>query len=60
MRRELVFSRAGLREVDRRAGEEYGSSVVVLMESAGRAVAERVLLHRKGKGRVMVVCGGGE
>ena len=36
----LWFSRAGLMEVDRRAVEDFGIAVPVLMENAGRQVAE--------------------
>ena len=35
-----ILSRAQVREVDRRAIEEYGMSGLVLMENAGRGVAD--------------------
>ncbi len=35
-----TFSRAQLREIDRRAVEEYHIPILALMENAGRAVAE--------------------
>lgn len=53
----FTFSRDGLREIDRRAVAEYGIPVLVLMENAGRAVAEEV--KRGLKGRVLIVCGAG-
>ncbi|MCL2645834.1 MAG: NAD(P)H-hydrate epimerase [Phycisphaerales bacterium] len=36
----MVYTRAGLRELDRRTVEEFGIPILVLMENAGRAVAE--------------------
>ena len=71
MGRELIFSRAGLRELDRRAVEEYGIPILVLMENAGRAVAEGVRRMLLGKaprdlipgldlgGKVLVLVGPG-
>ena len=54
---------AEMRELDRRATEEFGIPSLVLMEHAGRAVAERVkaLLCEEGKsaGPVSVFCGKG-
>lgn len=38
-----MFTRRGLRELDRLAAEEFGLPTIVLMENAGRAVAEVVL-----------------
>jgi NAD(P)H-hydrate epimerase len=55
----LVFSRAGLRELDRRAVEEFHIPILVLMENAGRAVAEAALKMTRGKGGVLVLCGPG-
>jgi NAD(P)H-hydrate epimerase len=52
------LSRAQLRELDRRAIEEYGVSGVVLMENAGRGAAE-VLLRLGVHGRILVCCGKG-
>ena len=53
------FSRSMLRDVDRRAIEEFGVPGVVLMENAGRNAAS--LLHRSaGDGaRVSIACGRG-
>jgi NAD(P)H-hydrate epimerase len=58
---ELIFTRNALRELDRRAVEEYGIPILVLMENAGRAVAEAVLrrLKRGGGTRALVLAGPG-
>ncbi|MBK7641942.1 MAG: NAD(P)H-hydrate epimerase [Planctomycetes bacterium] len=59
----LVLSRAQVREVDRRAIEEYGIPGVVLMENAGAGAARaiRELAARAGLERpsVGIACGGG-
>jgi NAD(P)H-hydrate epimerase len=52
------LSRAEVRELDRRAIEEYGVPGVVLMENAGRGAAE-VLLRLGVHGQVLVCCGKG-
>jgi len=52
------LSRAEVRELDRRAIEEYGVPGVVLIENAGRGAAE-VLLRLGVHGRVIVCCGKG-
>src|SRR5437868_14789525 len=52
------FSRAEVREVDRRAIEEFGMSGLVLMENAGRGCAD-VLCQIGCRGPVVVVCGKG-
>jgi NAD(P)H-hydrate epimerase len=52
------LSRAEVRELDRRAIEEYGVPGVVLMENAGRGAAE-VLLRIGIYGPVIVCCGKG-
>lgn len=53
-----ALSRAEVREVDRRAIEQYGMSGLVLMENAGRGCVE-VLLSLGCRGPVAVVCGKG-
>jgi NAD(P)H-hydrate epimerase len=53
-----ALSRAEVREVDRRAIEEYGMSGLVLMENAGRGCAD-VLCALGCRGPVSVVCGRG-
>jgi NAD(P)H-hydrate epimerase len=55
----IVLSRAQVREVDRRAMEEYGIPGVVLMENAGRSAAEIVRGRVRAGGRVAIVCGRG-
>jgi NAD(P)H-hydrate epimerase len=53
-----TLSREQVREVDRRAIEEYGMSGLVLMENAGRGVAD-VLTSLGAKGPVVICCGKG-
>jgi NAD(P)H-hydrate epimerase len=58
----LTFSRAGLRELDRRAVEQYHLPILVLMENAGRAVAHAALRHLAAAGatrRVLILAGPG-
>jgi len=56
-----VVTAAQMRRIDRAAVERLKIPVLLLMDSAGRAVAEaaRYLLKKTGGGRVTVVCGGG-
>src|SRR4051812_33858121 len=54
----MFLSRQQVREIDRRAIEDYGVSGVVLMENAGRGAAE-VLLRLGVQGRVVICCGKG-
>ena len=53
-----TLSRDAVREYDRRAIEEFGIPGVVLMENAGRGVAD-VLTALRCQGPVAVCCGGG-
>jgi NAD(P)H-hydrate epimerase len=54
----MILTREQARELDRRAIEEYGVPGVVLMENAGRGMAE--LLRTLGiQGQVVVCCGKG-
>ena len=53
-----VLTRAQVREVDRRAGDDYGIPGLVLMENAGRSAAD--LLRELGiHGPVVICCGKG-
>jgi NAD(P)H-hydrate epimerase len=55
---EFSLTRKQVREVDRQAIERYGMTGLVLMENAGRGVADR--LERLGiGGRVVICCGKG-
>jgi NAD(P)H-hydrate epimerase len=58
MTTEFLLSRAEVRELDRRAIEEYGVPGVVLMENAGRGAAE-ILLRLHVQGEVVLCCGKG-
>jgi NAD(P)H-hydrate epimerase len=53
-----IVQRAQAREIDRRATEEYGIASLVLMENAGRGVAD-VLCRLGAAGPVVVCCGKG-
>jgi NAD(P)H-hydrate epimerase len=53
----LTFSRAALREIDRRAADSFGIPILVLMENAGRAVADAVQ-HARPR-HVLIICGPG-
>jgi NAD(P)H-hydrate epimerase len=55
----LLFNRAALREIDRRAVEEFSIPVLLLMENAGRAVAQAALRHLKPSASVALLCGSG-
>ena len=52
------LTRAQLRELDRRAIDDFGVPGIVLMENAGRGAAE-VLLRLGVRGRVVICCGKG-
>jgi len=59
MKGPLTFTREGLREVDRRAVEEFHIPILVLMENAGRSVAEVALRHMAKKCGALVLAGPG-
>ena len=56
-----VLGRNEIREIDRKAIEEYGIPGIILMENAGRKVAEEVLkmLPVTNKAKVAIYCGKG-
>src|SRR5579871_4793494 len=54
----MRLSRHQVRELDRRAIEEYGLPGIVLMENAGRGAAD-VLVSLGAAGPVVVCCGKG-
>lgn len=54
----IYLSRAEVREIDRRAIEEFGVPGVVLMENAGRGAAE-ILQSLGTPGRIVICCGKG-
>jgi len=56
---EVVLTRAQVREVDRRAIEDYGVPGVVLMENAGRNAAHLIRYWTPHNGPVAIVCGRG-
>ncbi|MBN1621390.1 MAG: NAD(P)H-hydrate epimerase [Endomicrobiales bacterium] len=51
-----------MREIDRRAIEEFGIPGVILMENAGREVArsvESLIKNNKSQGKIGIICGSG-
>lgn len=57
--KSFVLSRAQVREVDRRAIEEYGIPGIVLMENAGRNAAALIMEWSKPGDQIAIVCGPG-
>jgi NAD(P)H-hydrate epimerase len=55
----LYLSRDAVRDLDRRAIQEYGVPGVVLMENAGRGAAELLTQLNAQCGRVLILCGPG-
>src|SRR5688500_8827785 len=53
--------RAQVREIDRRASEDYHIPSIVLMENAARSVVDvaRGMLRREGIRSALILCGGG-
>jgi NAD(P)H-hydrate epimerase len=54
-----TLSRAQVREIDRRAIEEYGVPGIVLMENAGRGAAEVLMPLVSDEASVLIICGSG-
>ena len=55
---DMLLTREEVRDLDRRAIEEYGVPGTVLMENAGRGTAE-LLLSLGIRGLVVICCGKG-
>ena len=57
----IRLTREQVREVDRRAIEQYGIPGIVLMENASRAAADAAIQMLDGDcvGEILIVCGGG-
>ena len=53
----FALSRDEVRDLDRRAIQEYGVPGVVLMENAGRGAAELLLKLRTKRQEVLILCG---
>lgn len=56
---DFFLSRDEVRELDRRAADEYGLPGVVLMENAGRGCAELLMRLNSERKPVVVLCGPG-
>jgi NAD(P)H-hydrate epimerase len=59
MTNEKTLTRRWVREVDRRAIEEYGMSGLVLMENAARGAADVIVRELDNRDHVAIVCGKG-
>ncbi len=55
----MFISSCEAKELDLKAQEEFGMPVLLLMENAGRAVAEEAIKTLKGSGKVAALCGKG-
>src|SRR5215211_3981808 len=55
----FTLSRTQVRELDRRAVDEFGVPGVVLMENAGRGAAELLVRLNPDRQRVLILCGPG-
>src|SRR5262245_27377224 len=53
------LTRARVRDLDRRAIDDYGVPCVVLMENAGRGAAELLVRLNPERQRVLILCGPG-
>ncbi len=54
-----IHTAAEFREIDRRAQEDVGLPTALLMENAGRAVADAAKQALRARGRIFIVCGKG-
>ena len=55
----FALTREQVREIDRRAAEEFGLPTLVLMENAGRGSAELLMRLNPERKRTMILCGPG-
>lgn len=55
----ILLSVRQAKEIDKKAREVLGISTLVLMENAGRAVAEELIRMSHGQGKIAVFCGKG-
>src|SRR6476661_7369292 len=55
----MPLTRAAVRELDRRAIEEFGVPGIVLMENAGRGCAELLMRLNPEKKPALILCGPG-
>jgi NAD(P)H-hydrate epimerase len=55
----MFLTREQVREVDRRAAEEFGLPSLVLMENAGRSAAELLMKLNPGQRPTLILCGKG-
>ncbi len=58
MNKLFILTRNQVREIDRRAVEEFGIPSIILMENAGRGMAEFLFAHSI-HGRIIICCGKG-
>ena len=56
---ETLYTAAQVRELDRRAIEDAGITAYELMQRAGKAAWQQLLLQWPGAQRILVLCGGG-
>lgn len=59
MSEPFTLTREQVRELDRRASEEFGVPGLVLMENAGRGCAELLMRLNPGRQPVLILCGPG-
>src|SRR5258708_23072911 len=54
-----IVTAAEMRAIDRATSERFGVPSLKLMENAGAAVAEQVLVHYRAAQKIVVFCGKG-
>jgi NAD(P)H-hydrate epimerase len=55
----IILTRSQVREIDRRATDEFGVPSIVLMENAGRGAADMLMRLNADRKPVLIVCGKG-